>query len=209
MLATLFMVLSTAVAAVVAYASRSSRIALGILVWMALSAGLAWSGVLRDFSSLPPAAPVLFVSGFFLTIFVGCYCASPAWLQLSSALLIGFQSFRILVELLIHQAVTEGIAPPQMTWSGLNLDIITGVTALMLAPFANRAPRRLLLAWNTLGLVLLVWVVSVATISFPTRFQILTPSNTWVAEFPYVWLPSILVSAALLGHILLYRRLAR
>jgi hypothetical protein len=35
------------------------------------------------------------------------------------------------------------------------------------------------------------------------------PDNTWVASFPYVWLPAILVTAALLGHIIIFRRLAR
>ena len=31
--------------------------------------------------------------------------------------------------------------------------------------------------------------------------------NTWVAYFPFVWLPAGLVSAAVLGHVLLWRRL--
>jgi len=35
------------------------------------------------------------------------------------------------------------------------------------------------------------------------------PSNTWVAFFPYVWLPSILVTAALLGHIVVFRKLRK
>ncbi len=168
---------------------------------------LAWSGALRDFSSLPPAAPVLFASGFVLSALVGLTSASSSMLQLSLTFLVGFQSFRIIVELLIHQAVSDGIAPPQMTWSGLNFDIVTGVTALMIAPFAERLPRSALLAWNTLGLALLIWVVSVATLSFPTQFQFLLPSNVWIAEFPYVWLPTIHVTAAFLMHIVLYRRL--
>jgi hypothetical protein len=31
--------------------------------------------------------------------------------------------------------------------------------------------------------------------------------NTWVFYFPYVWLPTILVQAALFGHVVIFRRL--
>ena len=31
--------------------------------------------------------------------------------------------------------------------------------------------------------------------------------NTWVAYAPFVWLPGVLVPAALLGHLLLWRKL--
>jgi hypothetical protein len=96
-----------------------------------------------------------------------------------------------------------------MTWSGMNFDILTGVTALILAPVASRIPRALVLTWNTVGLGLLLWVVLVASLSFPTAFQVFHPDNTWVARFPYVWLPSVLVTAALLGHVVVFRKLLK
>jgi hypothetical protein len=126
---------------------------------------------------------------------------------LPTGFLIGFQSFRILVELLIHQAVVESVAPPQMTWTGLNLDILSGITALALLPFIGRLPRWALLIWNTLGLGLLLWVIGVAMLSFPVAWQQLSPANIWVAHFPFFWLPSIMVFAAILGHLVLYRKL--
>jgi len=98
------------------------------------------------------------------------------------------QSFRILVELLTHRAYKGG-------------------TALLLAPFASRLPPAVLAAWNTMGLVLLAWVVGVAVLSLPTPLQRLWPDNVWVAHAPYVWLPTVLVPAALLGHIALFRQL--
>ncbi|GEP42919.1 hypothetical protein [Brevifollis gellanilyticus] len=209
MLAPSFIVLSLVVAAILAVTSRNRWVVLGILAWLVLTGILAARGSLRDFSSLPPAAPVLFYAGFIMTMWVALSKASASWLLLPLPFFVGFQSFRILVELCIHEAVTEDIAPPQMTWSGLNFDIVSGVTALLLAPFAGRVPRGVLLAWNILGLCLLVWVVSVATLSFPTRFQMLTPANSWVADFPYVWLPTVHVCAALLMHVILFRRLRR
>jgi hypothetical protein len=209
MLPMVFISLSLAVFAVLAWTSRDPRFIAGVSAWLALTAGLAGAGLLSDFASLPPPAPLLFVTGFIITILVARSAWAVGWLRLPVRFLVGFQAFRIGVELLIHEAVVQGIAPPQMTWSGLNLDILTGITALLLAPWAHRLPRAVLLGWNVIGLGLLAWVVGVATISFPTRFQILTPSNTWVAEFPYVWLPTVHVTAALVMHIVLFRRLHR
>jgi hypothetical protein len=34
------------------------------------------------------------------------------------------------------------------------------------------------------------------------------PPNVWVGDFPFVWLPTVMVAAALLGHLLVFRRLA-
>jgi hypothetical protein len=34
------------------------------------------------------------------------------------------------------------------------------------------------------------------------------PANVWVTRPPFVWLPAVLVLAALLGHLVLFRRLA-
>jgi hypothetical protein len=33
--------------------------------------------------------------------------------------------------------------------------------------------------------------------------------NTWVLYFPYVWLPAVLVTAALAGHVMITRALWR
>jgi hypothetical protein len=33
------------------------------------------------------------------------------------------------------------------------------------------------------------------------------PANTFIAQFPYIWLPTVLVPTAWAGHLLLFRRL--
>lgn len=203
-----FIVLPVAVAIVVAWASRSRTFAFSILVWMLLAAALARSGILSRFESMPPPMALFLIGGIIGTIAVGASHWVRRLIELPLATLIGFEAFRIVAEILIHKSANIGLAPPQMTWSGYNFDIITGLTALLLAPFAGSAPRWLVLIWNYLGLALLIVVVGIAAVSFPTRFQLMRPDNTWLASFPYVWLPSILVTAALLGHILIFRKLA-
>ncbi|MCX6850681.1 MAG: hypothetical protein NTY98_17305 [Verrucomicrobia bacterium] len=204
-----FAVLAVIVAIVVAAATRSAWVSAGICVWVLLAALLAKSGVLLRFATVPPPIGLLILSGCALTLWLGFSSAGHRIASLPVSWLVGFQSFRIVVEILIHRSSTLGLAPPQMTWSGMNFDILTGVTALIIAPFASRVPRAMVFAWNTMGLGLLLWVVLVAALSFPTAFQVFHPDNIWVARFPYVWLPSVLVTAALLGHVVVFRKLLK
>jgi hypothetical protein len=202
-----FLLLPIAVAIAIAWTAKSTVLTFAIAGWMALAAVLGQSGVLSHFNWVPPPIGLLFAAGFVGTIAIGRSSLMENLIRLPFATLIGFHAFRIPVEFLIHKASTIGLAPPQMSWSGFNFDIVTGLSALCLAPFAPSAPRWLIMAWNCLGLALLAIVVSIAIVSFPTRFQLMQPSNTWVAAFPYVWLPSVLVTAALLGHIVIFRKL--
>jgi hypothetical protein len=100
-----------------------------------------------------------------------------------------------------------------MSFSGYNFDIVSGVTALVVAPLAarGRAPRWLLIAWNALGTSLLAAIVVVALLASPlVRAFGSEPEqvNTWVTFFPYVLLPAVLVTAALAGHVVVWRALA-
>lgn len=203
-----FTVLPISVATVIAGAGRSKALAIWILIWMVVAAGLAQSGVLSRFNSLPPPIGLFLVSGLIGTVILSRSHWVSHLVELPLGILIGFEAFRIIVELLIHKAFAIGLAPIQMTWSGYNFDIVTAVTALLLAFWARSMPNWVVIIWNWLGLVLLTVVVGIAGVSFPTRFQLMRPDNDWVASFPYVWLPSILVPAALLGHLVIFRKLS-
>ncbi|MEO7167134.1 MAG: hypothetical protein ABI016_08860 [Chthoniobacterales bacterium] len=95
-------------------------------------------------------ALVLFPA-FLLAVVIGFSKSGTCLSLLPPTFLIGFQAFRIPVELLIRRAVQEGIAPRQMTWTGLNLDILPGISALLLFPVGRRIPRWGILVWNTLA----------------------------------------------------------
>lgn len=195
------------VAIAVACGARNKAVTLTIASWMGLAAILAQAGILSHFERLPPPMVIFLLIGFAGTILLGRSSWVERLFELPWQILVGFHAFRILVEILIHKATTIGLAPPQMSWHGYNFDIVTGVTALCLAPFAASVARGLIMLWNCLGLTLLAVVVGIAAVSFPTRFQLMKPDNSWVASFPYVWLPAILVMAGLLGHIMIFRKL--
>ena len=126
------------------------------------------------------------------------------------AALVGFQGFRILAELALWSAHKEGLAPVQMTFEGLNFDILSGISAFVLAPWLARRPSRpVIWAWNFGALALLLVIVGIAALSAPTPLRqfMNEPANTFVARFPYVLLPGVLVFAALVGHLLVFRKL--
>lgn len=108
--------------------------------------------------------------------------------------------------------VGRGIMPQQMSYSGRNFDVLTGTTAIVVAGLvaARVAGRRLVMAWNSAGLLLLVNIVTVAILSTP-RFAAFGPDhlNVFVTYAPFVWLPAVLVLAALAGHLIVFRALRR
>lgn len=126
-------------------------------------------------------------------------------------LLVGFQMFRIPVELLIHQAYEENITIIEMTYVGHNFDILTGVSALIVAFLLvkRELPRIVLFVWNSLGLALLINVVVTGIFSMPHPMQTIATDfpNVWITFFPFIWLPAILVCSALFGHLLVFRYL--
>ena len=111
----------------------------------------------------------------------------------------------------MHRAYLEGVMPVQMSYSGQNGDVVTGITAGALGLWLARrhAPRWVVAAWNVLGLALLVNVVTVAIMSTPL-FEWFGKDRVplFVTYPPFVWLPAILVMAALMSHILVWRRLS-
>ena len=187
------------------------RYALGAVGWLALTAMLAASGFLAQ-QGFPPHFLIVLIPSLALPL---ALAASPLGKRLASlpmTLLVAAQSFRLPLELLMHQAALEGTMPHEMTYTGGNFDIVTGATALIIGGLCarNMAPRWLLLVWNSLGTGLLLVILGIAILSLPT-FAAFGPEpahlNTWIAYFPFVWLPSGLVPAAVLGHALLWRRL--
>lgn len=195
-----FIALSLAVASFMAIWSKRHKL---VAAWTAITGGLAYAGFFQNYD-LPPRMLLVILPGLVaITIFAWRSNLHSSPLKL----IVGLQAFRIPVELLIHRAVSEGVAPPQLTWTGMNWDVASGVLALILLPFANRLPKAALHLFNFVGAALLINVVVVALLSLPTTLQRITPDNIWVAYFPFAWLPLIHVTCAWAGHVVLLRRL--
>jgi len=189
---------------------RVALAALGVALWMALIALAALSGLLARFDVKPPPMLLWFATVLGTAVVAG---ASSFGKRLAGALslgaLVGFQAFRLPLELVMHQAAADGLMPSVMSFNGYNFDILSGVSAALLAPliFAQRAPRWLIVAWNALGSALLFAIATIAMLASPViRAFGDAQLNTWVTRFPYCWM-AVMVAAALFGHLLLARKL--
>ena len=182
--------------------------------WVALTGLLAARGVLSF--TAPPTMPILLVVMVVLAVLLARSTLGEQLVTgIPIAALVGSQGFRLPLELAMHRAANEGLMPVQMSYSGRNFDIITGITALLVGLWLVTGERRnwrgVVMAWNMLGAALLVNILAVALLSAPVPFRkfMNEPANTWILHAPWVWLPSVMVLAAILGHLLVFRRLRR
>lgn len=188
---------------------------LGFAAWMAAVAAVAHFGVVE--AALPASLTVVFFACNGLGLGVG---VSPLGRRLADAIptaaLVGFHGFRLPLELVLHQWWAEGVIPVSMTWTGRNPDIVTGIVALMLVPMLiwprlQRLHWWLAAAFSALGLGLLVNVGVVAVLSSPLPIRQIwdEPPLQLGLHAPYVWIVTVCVAGALLGHVVLIRRLWR
>jgi hypothetical protein len=189
---------------------RAALAGLAGAAWAGFTLLAARSGLLARFDARPPPLLVLLA----LTLLGALVLArSRVGERLALGLplwaLVGFQAFRLPLELVLHRAAMDGTMPIEMSFSGYNFDIVSGVSALFVAPALVRSARpRLALLWNVLGVLLLANIVLIAIAATPV-FHAFGPDhlNTWVCRAPFVLLPSVLVMAALFGHVVVFRKL--
>ena len=185
--------------------------AAGAAAWMGGTWVVAARGTFHQWQATPPPFMILVIGiiGLASAIASTSYGRRLA-LGLPLWILVAAQGFRLPLELAMHEMYERGVMPVQMSYEGLNYDIVTGTTAIIVAILARAGwgGRMLVAAWNVLGLALLTNIVTVAILSTP-RFAYYGTDrlNEWVADPPYVWLPAVLVLAALAGHLLVFRAL--
>ena len=188
------------------------RYAIGASIWLFVVAGASYSGALLPRSGPPLPFVALVVSIIAAGVLIARSKVGDRLARgLPLSVLVVFQGFRFPLELAMHRAHDEGLMPIQMSYSGQNFDIVTGVTAIVLAIALalTRVPRWIVAAWNWLGLILLTNIVGVAILSTPVfAYFGRDRLNVWVMWMPYTLLPAVMVLAALAGHLIVFRALS-
>lgn len=182
---------------------------IGVVGWMAITAGIAATGALREWDRDPQPLRLLLVG---IGALAAAITLSPLGRRLADHLplwsLVALQAFRLPLELAMHGMYERGIMPVQMSYSGRNFDILTGATAIIVAVLIaiGRGGRALITVWNVIGLILLVNIVAVAVLSTP-RFHYFGHEqvNVWITYPPFVWLPAVMVLTALAAHLSIFR----
>jgi hypothetical protein len=189
----------------------AAGVALGLTAWMSATYAAALSGMLH----FPPRPPTMMVVLILTVVLAVGLAVSPIGRRLATglplSLLIGVHGYRLPLELMMHRAYEQGLMPVQMSYRGLNYDIVTGITAIVAALLlaTGRAGIATARAWTAVGTLLLVNIIAIALLSAPTPWRMFRqePANDWITTAPYVWLPSVLVAFAIGGHIVILRRL--
>jgi hypothetical protein len=185
----------------------------GFMAWLVFTGLLAVNGFFLQFSAMPPRLPVMILPPL---VFIVLLTLSGSFTQLLRQIpgswLLYLQSFRVVVEIILWLVFLDNIIPVQMTFEGLNYDILVGLSAPVIAYFCftrKRWTRSIALIWNFFGLALLLNIVVISVLSAPVPFRVFMnePANTFVAELPFVWLPAFVVPVAYWMHILSIKQL--
>lgn len=186
-----------------------SRSVYTLVGWTLIISGLSLSGFIADFSTFPPRLVIVLVIPL-VTIIIVTFSKTLKEILLHVPVrnIIRLQIFRVFVEILLWLLLLQNRLPVQMSFEGRNFDVISGLTAPIAAYFfaTNATVLRI---WNLISLGLLINIVAIAILSLPTplRFFMNEPANTIVAEFPYVFLPGLLVPLAYGLHFFSLRQL--
>jgi hypothetical protein len=157
--------------------------------------------VLRESpSSSAPSLPFSCCSVVRSSSRTGIALAFPLWI------ILGTQSFRVGVELFLHQLWIDGLVPKMLTFNGANVDIFIGASAPLVAWLSTRGRMgiKLALTWNVLGLLALANVVARAVLTAPGRVNLIhaeTP-NLMMGTFPFLLIPGFFVPLAVALHVL-------
>lgn len=194
------------------YAAHRSGHMLVLLAWLALQGVLSLSGFYTVTTGWPPRLVLLLLPPLVLVlVLLGTTSGRRylAGLQLETLTLL--HVVRLPVELVLLGMFLHRAVPQSMTFEGRNWDILMGLSAPLVYYLvrSQRISHKMLVAWNVLGLALLLNIVVMAVLSAPSplqRFAFEQP-NVAILYFPYAWLPSVAVPIVLLAHVAALRQL--
>lgn len=185
---------------------------LGLTAWIGYGGLLGWAGVIGNAALLPPGlfyllAPIVLFVMFMARSRVGLTVA----LSLPLGLLMGMESFRLLVEVFLDQLWRDGQLPRMMTFHGANFDILIGASAPVMAWLysSGRISNRTALLWNLAGIAMLANVAVRGVLTTPGLLRLIATEvpNAAIGTFPFSYIPGLMVPLALILHVLAIRAL--
>ncbi|MDP6943728.1 MAG: hypothetical protein QF464_06220 [Myxococcota bacterium] len=186
---------------------------------------LVASGLCVLWLALTPQVPVpVFGStvavfmGFFAVVMVTSlgFALSPVGRLLAAGIplwvLVGFQGFRLPLELVLHAWYDQGTVPVHITYEGQNFDIVAASVALAGAAWLRYRPADRWVAWlaTVVGFGLLLNVIRVALGASPVPVPWnmgAEPVLQLPAYAPFGWIMSVCIGGAFAGYVITVRAL--
>lgn len=112
---------------------------------------------------------------------------------------------RFPVELLLFQLASRELLPMEMTYEGWNFDIIPGITSMLLLLWMKfgTVNKKVLLGWNILGLIFILFILANGILSQELLFERFGYSvpNLAIPYFPFILLAGVIVPIVIYTHI--------
>lgn len=194
---------------------KANPILIGLIIWLTAQMALTLNHFYsQNLSAFPPKLfilgilpPLLLIISLFLTKKGREFIDSLPLKNITYLNII-----RIPIELVLYWLFIQKAIPELMTFEGRNFDIISGISAPIVAYLVftkRKLSHNFLLIWNFICLGLLINIVSNALFSAPFPIQKLAfeQPNIAILHFPFSWLPTFVVPVVLFGHLVSIRQL--
>jgi hypothetical protein len=177
-----------------------------LLVWLLITGLLTLTGFFQNFDS--PPRLFLFVGP--AIIFIIALLIHPRSrakiLCIPITTLTYIHIVRIPVELCLWWLFGAGLVAQEMTFEGMNYDIVAGITAPFVGVFlvGKKVHNKWgAILWNVVCLGLVLNIVIRAIVLTPYFYDGSGPElqNLAVFKFPFIWLPTFVVPAVIFSHI--------
>jgi len=186
-----------------------------IIAWLIAHTILALKYFYTVTDTIPPRFTLMILPPLFGILILFITKAGRRFIDsLSLKILTQLHIVRIFVEIILFWLFLYKYIPGLMTFEGRNFDILSGLSAPLIAYFGftkNVLTKKFMLVWNVICLLLLLNIVVNAILSAPFPFQqfAFDQPNIAVLYFPFVWLPCFIVPVVLFSHLVLIRRLPK
>lgn len=177
-----------------------------IFVWSIIHSLLAYSGFYHNVTASPPRFVLVLLPSIVLIIYSIVGNRRDSILKNRNTKISNFLHLvRFPMEIILLHLYLNKMIPRIMTFEGLNFDIIAGITAPLIGYFffKNKLSNNILLAWNIIGLVLIltIFIVAILSAELPIQQFGFDQPNVGVAYFPFILLPATIVPIVLWTHI--------
>jgi hypothetical protein len=177
-----------------------------IILWSLIHSLLAYIGFYNNADQSVPRFGLVLIPSF-LFILYGLLPKQLNWIykHRNTKISTFIHSIRFPVEIVLFQLFLFEMVPKLMTFEGRNYDILIGLSAPIIGYFfiSNKLNKKALLAWNSIGLCFILFILFNGVLSAELPFQqfAFDQPNKAINYFPFILLPATIVPIVIWTHL--------